>query len=227
VISQSGNSPRFEQPPQGFAQKGFMSVLWNAHDDNDDDLRFAVYYRGENENEWKLLKDKLDQKFYSWDATALPDGAYYLKVVASDGPANPPGVALNTERESERFAVDNTPPVIEHLEASVTVTPGKANGDPQRERIALQSSLLKFTARDATSGIERAQYSVDGGDWTLVNPVGTISDSLEERYEFQLGESLAPGEHTIAVRAFDHFDNVGSAKTTVRVPEKIASRPLN
>jgi len=27
---------------------------------------------------------------------------------------------------------------------------------------------------------------------------------------------LAPGEHSVAVRAYDHFDNVGSAKTTIQ-----------
>ena len=37
-----------------------------------------------NERDWKLLKDKLEQKFYSWDTTSFADGAYYLKIVASD-----------------------------------------------------------------------------------------------------------------------------------------------
>src|SRR5712664_2636642 len=59
VVITSSPPARFEQPPQGFQQKGFQSVLWAAHDDNDDELRFAVYFRGENEIEWKLLKDKL------------------------------------------------------------------------------------------------------------------------------------------------------------------------
>ena len=56
---------------------------------NDDQLEFAIYFRGENETSWKLLKDKLDTKFYSWDTTSMPDGAYYLKIVASDAPSNP------------------------------------------------------------------------------------------------------------------------------------------
>jgi outer membrane protein assembly factor BamB len=203
IISQS-SSQKFEQPPQGFVQKGYQSALWSAHDDNDDELRFSVFYRGENESEWKLLKDKLDQKFYSWDATSLPDGAYYLRVVANDSPANPPAVTLSTTRDSERFVIDNTPPVIEHLEANMAGT-----------RKGSRSALVKFTARDATSSIDRAQYSLDGGDWILVAPVGNISDALEEHYEFAIPDGLAPGEHTIAVRAYDHFENVGSAKTTV------------
>jgi len=60
----------------------------------------------------KLLKDNLEQRFYSFDATTLADGAYYLKIVASDMASNPPDKALKTERESERFEVGNTPPVV-------------------------------------------------------------------------------------------------------------------
>jgi hypothetical protein len=77
--------------------------------------------------------------------------------------------------------------------------------------------IVKFTARDTSSSIERAQYSLDGGEWILVSPTGGISDAPEEHYEFSLS-NLGPGEHTIAVRAYDKFENVGSAKTTVAVP---------
>jgi outer membrane protein assembly factor BamB len=212
VISQSSSSPRFEQPPQGFAQKGFLSVLWSAHDDNDDELRYSVFYRGEGETQWKLMKDKVDQKYYSWDATSLPDGPYYVRIFASDSPSNPPAVALSATRESERFVIDNTPPLIEHLEASVFQVPRKDGV------VTPPSLLVKFTARDTTSSIERAQYSIDGGDWILVAPIGNVSDALEERYAFTVSEGLTPGEHTVAVRAYDHFDNVGSAKTTVTAP---------
>jgi hypothetical protein len=211
-IAQTTTPAKFEQPPQGFRDKGYQSVLWSAHDDNDDDLHYSVYYRGENELDWKLLKDKLDQKFYSWDTTTLPDGAYYLRIIATDAPSNPPALALNAERESERFEVDNTPPVIEHLEASASVTPRKGG------LLSLITTLAKCTARDATSSIARAQYSVDGGDWVLVAPIGNVSDALEERYEFSIAAGLTPGEHTIAVRAYDSFENVGSAKTTFVVP---------
>jgi outer membrane protein assembly factor BamB len=213
VITQSSPA-RFEQPPQGFRDKGYQSVLWSAHDDNDDELRFAVYFRGENETEWKLLKDKLEQKFYSWDSTALPDGAYYLKIVATDAVSNPPAQALTAERESERFVVDNTPPVIENVQVDAFNRCTGVCGDT--------SVIIKFTARDATSSIERAQYSVDGGDWIIVVPAHGISDAPEEHYQFTVGFDWKPGdpdkEHTFAVRAYDHFENVGSAKITATVP---------
>ena len=104
-------------PPQGFEDKGYTSVLWSAHDDNDDDLTFSIYYHGEGEQNWRLLKDRLTQKYYSWDATTMPDGAYYLKIVASDSPSNPVDQSLTGERESDRFEIENTPPSIANLRA--------------------------------------------------------------------------------------------------------------
>ena len=205
IITQSSNTAHFEQPPQGTTQKGYQSVVWTAHDDNEDELHYAVYFRGENEREWKLLKDNLEQKFYSWDTTTFADGAYYLKITASDAPSNPHAAALKTERESERFEVDNTPPVIEELR--VNAPSGKMSGGPP----------ASFTARDASSAIEHAQYSVDGGEWLLAAPSTGISDLPLEHYDFNL-PALSPGEHTLAVRAYDRFENVGTAKTTFTVP---------
>jgi len=210
-VSQSATAPKFEQPPQGFKEKGYQSVLWSAHDDNDDDLRYAVYFRGENEHDWKLLKDKLEQKFYSWDTSSMPDGAYYLKIIATDAPSNPPADALTTERESERFEVDNTPPVVE---ISKPIW-GALQSGPNR----IEFLTIEFVARDSATNVERAQYSIDGGEWVLASPTSHVSDAPEERYRVSLGGfPLGSGEHTIAVRAYDRFENVGSAKTTFTIP---------
>ncbi|HWZ97335.1 MAG TPA: hypothetical protein VN025_06200 [Candidatus Dormibacteraeota bacterium] len=196
---------KFDPPPQGTMQKGFQSVLWSAHDDNDDELRYAVYYRGEGEKEWKLLKDNLDQRFYSFDTTALADGAYYLKIVASDSASNDSLRALTTEKESERFEVDNTPPVIEGLH--IGPPSGKMSG----------GHPFGFSARDAATAIEKAEYSVDGGEWRLILPESEISDAPVEQYHGGVG-ALTPGEHTLAVRVHDRFQNIGAAKITFQVP---------
>jgi WD40 repeat protein len=200
--------PKFEIQPQGMPQKGYQTVLWSAHDDNDDELRYALYFRGENEQNWLLLKDNLEQKFYSWDTTSMPDGAYYVKIVANDGPSNPPAATLSTERESERFEVDNTTPNVGPIEASAK----GANAD----RSQGASYDFRFTASHPTSSIEKAQYSVDGGEWILLMPEQGISDYKKETYAFTVAH-LLPGEHTVAVRVYDRFENVGSAKTTINV----------
>jgi WD40 repeat protein len=199
---------KFEIQPQGTIQRGYQSVLWSAHDDNDDELKYSIYFRGENQHEWLLLKDNLEQKFYSWDTTSMPDGAYYLKIVATDAPSNPPEFALTAERESERFEVDNGPPTIAKIDAS----PTGMNAD----RSHGVSYDFQFTASHPSSSIERAQYSVDGGEWILVKPLSGISDYKSETYTFTV-RGLSPGEHTIAVRAYDRFDNVGAARTTIQV----------
>jgi sugar lactone lactonase YvrE len=202
IVSQTQNAgaPKFEIPPQGTMQKGYQSVLWTAHDDNEDDLKYAVYFRGESEREWKLLKDNLEQRFYSFDTTTLADGAYYLKIVASDAASNPPDKALRTERESERFEVDNTPPVVGRMESSTTGA----------------GVEIRVTATDTGSDVERAQYSVDGGEWLVLAPKSGISDGKQESYEFSVN-GLNAGEHTIAVRVYDRFENIGSGKVVIAV----------
>ncbi|MGO9640822.1 MAG: hypothetical protein ACLP1Y_05910 [Candidatus Acidiferrales bacterium] len=195
---------RFEAPPQGFRLKGYQAVLWSATDENEDTLEFSIFYRGEGESNWKLLKDKIEERFFSWDTSTMPDGAYYLKIVASDEPSNPPDLALTAERESDRFLVDNTPPTI----GSLTAKPDPKSG-PGVAR-------AHFEASDVGSAIARAQYSLDAGDWTLVLPTGGLSDSQQEAYDLALTD-LAPGEHTLAVRVYDQFENATSAKVTFRV----------
>ena len=202
IINQNQNpgNVKFEAPPQGIVQKGYQTVLWTAHDDNEDELKYAVYFRGEEEKDWKLLKDNLEQRFYSFDTTTLPDGGYYLRIVASDAASNPTENALRTEQERERFEVDNTPPVLGKIESSVTG--GKAE--------------VQFTAADHASTIERAQYSVDGEDWLMLAPEQGINDGKQESYRFS-ANGLRTGEHTIALRVYDRFENVGSGKTIVNI----------
>src|SRR6266481_3496543 len=56
--TQTTTATKFEAPPQASVQKGYQTVVWTAHDDNEDELKYAVSFRGEGEKEWKLLKEK-------------------------------------------------------------------------------------------------------------------------------------------------------------------------
>ena len=201
----SSGGSRTEPPPQGFQQKGYQSVLWSAHDDNDDDLVFTIYFRGESEKDWHVLKDKLTQRFYSWDTASMPDGAYYLKIVASDSPSNPADEALSDAKESDRWIVANTAPRIENL---------RAGSDTLNTKIS-------FDAVAASNAIARAQYSIDAGDWQLIFPTGTLSDAPKESYSTELS-GLPPGDHTLAVQVADDFNNTATAKTTFTVQPRAA-----
>ena len=200
-FSEAAEHPiHFTGLPQGTHAKGYQTVVWNAHDDNDDDLTFSIYYRGQAEKEWKLLKKDLSENFYSWDTSSMPDGAYYLKIVASDARSNPEGEALTTDMVSDRFEVDNTPPEIENIRASQSAG----------------AWHVTFTAHDSGSAIDRTSYSVNAGKWQMLFPIGQLTDAPSENYDIALS-GLAAGEHTVAVRVFDQFENTATAKVTFTV----------
>jgi hypothetical protein len=179
--------------------KGFTGARWSASDENGDALIYTIHIRGVKETEWKLLKDKVREKYLSWDSTAFPDGEYRLRITASDLPGNPPDQAMTSQRESEVFLIDNTPPRISGLAA-------KRNG------VKLN---VRWRAVDALSVISKAEYSLDGGDWLLLSPTTRLSDSRELDYDLTL-DNVSVGEHTIAVRVQDEYDNQSTDKTVVR-----------
>ncbi|PYX97574.1 MAG: hypothetical protein DMG71_02680, partial [Acidobacteria bacterium] len=216
--SSSGNS----SDAPSVHDRDSIGVKWSAHDDNDDQMVYSVFYRGDGESRWLLLKDNLTEKSYSFDASLLPDGGYTMKVVASDAPSHSPSEALSSEKESARFEIDTTPPHVENLHAV-------ADGNQIH---------VNFGAVDSYSPIKRAEYSVDAGDWQFVEPVGQLSDSRSESYDFKVnipssendsaakksaatsgtdGQSQAAStaEHVIVVRVYDRFDNMSSAKTVI------------
>jgi hypothetical protein len=204
----ASGQPHLDIPAPSAHDPNSIGIKWNVHDDNDDDMIYSVYYRGDGESRWMLLKDKLADKFYSFDASLLPDGGYTVRVVASDAPSHAPGEALTAEKESDRFEVDTTPPQIENLTASVES--GQLH--------------ISFRATDSFSPIQHAECSVDAGDWQYVAPADQISDSKSESYDFRIplppdadtAPSKSATEHVVVVRAYDRFDNMSAAKTIVR-----------
>ncbi|HEX4229155.1 MAG TPA: hypothetical protein VHZ07_10820 [Bryobacteraceae bacterium] len=163
--------------------KGSLTARWAASDENGDPLIFKVEIRSKGSSTWRLLKDKLQDHFYSFDTNAFPDGDYVLRVSASDAPDNTPGKALTGSMMSDAFTIDNTPPEIVDI---------SENG-----------GTVRFTAKDTLSWIAKAEYAVDGGDWTLLEPVNKVTDS--QTLQFQL--PTKSGE-LLAVRVFDENDNV-------------------
>ena len=207
---QAAGQPRFDPPPPSVHDRDSIGVRWSAHDDNDDQLVYSLYYRGDGESRWLLLKSNIGDRYYSFDASLLPDGGYTAMVEASDAPSHSPGEALTARRESSRFEVDSTPPVITGLSAT-----------PQGNQLR-----VNFHAADSFSPIKRAEYSLDAGDWQFVEPVGQLSDSKAEDYDFRVpltattpapaGPIPVGNDHVVVVRAYDRFDNQATAKVVIR-----------
>jgi hypothetical protein len=167
--------------------KGYVTVRWSASDPNGDPLLFKIEIREKAESLWRVLKDKLKDQRYSFDSTAFADGQYVIRVTASDAPGNTPAETLTSSFESDPFTIDNTPPEI---------TDVKITKDGTQDRIS-------FTAKDALSWVDKAEHSVNGGDWMLLQPVNKVTDSQTLNYTV----SANPGQ-IVAVRVFDEDDNV-------------------
>jgi WD40 repeat protein len=192
------------------AQKDRTAITgrWAAHDENGDDMVFDVYYQGEDDQPWLLLKRNVTDRYLSFDTSSLPDGTYRLKIVASDSPSHSPGEALSGERVSDRFMVDTTSPTVSGFTAKL-------------EGSAIHATL---EAADTVTPIAHAEYSIDAGPWQYLEPVGALSDSLHERYDFRAAlpspvegvKTTAASEHVLTVRVYDRRDNVVAAKILVR-----------
>ena len=203
---QSLNSPRLRGkestplPPRQILQPGAQSFTWKGTDDNDDALEYSIYFKGEGESDWKLLAKDLTDTYYTLDGTALPDGLYRLKVVASDAPSNPYGKALIGELVSKPFVISNATPTI-------TITSHTISG----KRVE-----ILFHAKIGAGHIASGEFSIDGGEWFLVFPTDGIADSVEEDFQLTTPD-LTPGEHLIGLRASDANGNTGTTKLVVKI----------
>ncbi len=182
-------------------QKGLLTFVWRAEDDNDrDELQYDVLYRREGETAWKPLKRELADPLLVWDTTSVPNGRYTVQIVASDMPSNSPETALTASMESTTFEIDNLPP-------AVTVTAVRREGN---------RTVIAFDVQDADSAVQKAEYSLDGDRWQTIYPRDGIADSRAEQFELVLdGETAAAG---VIIRATDSLNNITSARGEVPAP---------
>jgi sugar lactone lactonase YvrE len=178
-------------------QKGIQTFSWRAEDQNGDTLVYDVHYRPAGDGRFRLLRKGVTEPVLAWDTSTVPNGRYIIKVTGIDSPSNPEALALSGDKESAPFEVDNTPPIV-------TVT--LAQRSPVRVRVV---------ARDDSSHVRKAEYSVDGGRWQEVHPLDGINDAREESYEFAVESVAGPGPHVVVVRAADLLGNVSTGRVDI------------
>jgi hypothetical protein len=179
----------------------------SAQDDNNDELKYAYWFREVGAEKWIRLDEKATESSYSWDTRTVGDGKYEVKVVVTDSPSNPPGAALETSKISPVVIVDNTPPAVRELASK-----------PQDKGL-----LVSGLALDAMSRIVSIHYSVDSvEEWTTVLPADGMCDSEKEAFAFSLAD-LPAGAHRIAVKVQDVLGNIGYG--TLNVTTGATSQP--
>ncbi len=134
------------------------------------------------------------------------DGAYLVRVVASDRRSNP-GEARQDHAEQVVW-VDNTPPAVLVLRHTVVVD-------------AKGKVTLRGVAADELSPLQGVDYRVDDGAWRAAAVEGErigkrqVSFTVETDELGQKAGIHPPGERRVQVRAFDQAGN--SAEDEVRV----------
>jgi len=181
--------------------RAFRHMMIRAADPNGDVLTYDIAFRAVGTRNWIEIAKKLAAPKYVWDTRTVGDGAYEVRVIASDASANPPDSQLTAGRISDPVVVDNTAPVIQKLAAK-----------PAGKKVSVTG-----TAADAGTRIVRVYYAVDSQSaWTAVLPTDGICDSPRELFAFDI-KDLKPGAHRIAVKAHDYYVNTRYAALTVVV----------
>ena len=175
-------------------KKGMRTLRWEAEDANQDALVYRLWVRRESESAasatsaasaasaWLPMAEDLTSPNWSFDETALPDGAYRFKVEASDVDANEPGDGATAERVSEPVVVDSTPP--RRL---------SARRDPARP------GAWVVEIEDAGNPLRRAEWSADGAAWEPAVAADGMVDSLRET----LRVSAPAGARFVVLRVQD------------------------
>jgi sugar lactone lactonase YvrE len=176
-----------------------IQVSWQADDPDGDHLIYNLYFRGEDEHDWKLLRANMSENAYLLDGDVFADGRYYFKVTASDRPSNPIEYAREAELVSAPVLIDNTPPMV-------------TAGAPRRNGGTLE---IDVDAEDRGSVLRRCEYSIDAGPWSPVEAADGVTDSAREQFKIRITD-LPAAEHLIVIRAFDAAGNAGLTKVVVR-----------
>jgi hypothetical protein len=176
-----------------------LSITWQADDPDGDRLLYSLYFRGDEETQWKLLRGDITENTYQLDGDVFADGRYFFRVTASDRLANTADSAREAELVSAPVVIDNTPPLV-------SASAARKNGGMVE---------IDVDAQDQGSVLRRCEYSVDAGPWFPVEAADGVTDSAREQFRLRI-PGLSPTEHLVVIRVYDATGNAGLTKVVVR-----------
>ncbi|HKQ62137.1 MAG TPA: hypothetical protein VJS92_12680, partial [Candidatus Polarisedimenticolaceae bacterium] len=176
-------------------EAGARTFDWSAEDPDGDRLRYGLELQREGSEAWWPLASDVEDEFLSWDARAVPDGIYRVRLTVEDGRDNPAEQRRSDRRVSEAFAVDNTRPEVAEL---------------RLERRA-EAFELRFVARDPGGSVAAIDVAIDDEDWRPLDPDDGVADGAEERCTLRIERDPAQPPRAARVRVTDGSGNVGGA----------------
>jgi len=204
----SRDLPKFERDNiKPSAKKLKRKIQWKVKDPNKDKLTYTLFFKGEEEENWKLFKEDLTSTSTFIDITSLPDGKYRVKLIASDKRSNGENLGYETEMISEPFLVDNTAPDL---------TLQKAEPPKSLRNKGAKGYTIKVRIKDQMSTIREVRYSKNASEWHYLVPDDGLYDSKEESGTIVISFQERNEVITIMVKAADQAGNIASAGLTLR-----------
>ncbi|MBC2600686.1 WD40 repeat domain-containing protein [Puniceicoccus vermicola] len=203
LFSQNDNDKSSPSMPQPFViheDSGWLSIVWEAVDPNDDELRYRVYLRRLDQEDWFLLAEDLKDPFFSLNIAGFDPGFYEPRIQASDRMSNPPNLAKTSETRGNLILIDNQPPTI------IPPTP---------------ENPLQFTVSDNFSIISSVTFRLEGSESRALLPTDGIFDSKKKTFKLP-EEAQEPGA-TLHIEAADARGNRAAWTGLVTAPEKTDS----
>lgn len=161
-------------------RSGYRTLRWSAEDPNEDALEYALEFRPlGSEHGFLPLAEGVDESYYSFDATVLPDGVYRFRLTVSDEPGNTPPTARSAERISEPVVIDHTPPMVLEVDA--------------------REGGVLVVLHDDLSPVRAAEVSIDGRDWVAVPAADGLLDGQRETLRVDIPE----GARLVLLRTLD------------------------
>jgi hypothetical protein len=196
-LQRGGRSAQVVAPIRKAYEAGARTFSWATADPDGDRLLYALAIRSEGSEEWFPLARELTEQFHSWDARAMPDGIYRVRLTVDDSLDNPNGTHRRSERVSEAFRVDNTRPSVGDFEV-----------EPSPKGYA-----VRFVARDAGGSVAALEVAIDGGRWMPLSPLDGVADSDLEPYSLivEADTTRADAPRSMIVRVTDSSGNLGGA----------------
>jgi large repetitive protein len=199
LIDTAPPSVSYTYPAAGSSLNGLATIRGTSSDSNQvTDVEYSL----DGGTGWtSVSSDKYSWNF-SFDTRGLTQGAFTLKIRATDSAANVSAVqdlALTLDQVSDYPVVD-----LINMDEGIT-TAGAASGNLLESNAKVQGTITDDDWLDATT----VQISIDGGAFVAVGTVGSSSPSVS--FEHPLA-ALSDGVHYITLQAFDTDDGANARK---------------
>ncbi len=206
-VEYSRNSEADPRPDErrAAATRAVRNFSWQAADPDGDRLTYDLEYRSPGEDAWRPILMGTQERVAAWNTAELPDGAYQVRLTASDEDDNPAGQAAATSRTLGPVVVDNTPPTIGRL--TVERTAGGVR--------------VRFRAEDKGGVLAGADLVLPDGTRERLDPTDRICDSAREDFDREVawprdGEAAPAGPWPLRVEVRDLGGNLGFADGEAR-----------